>query len=145
MTAFQCRRPSKIDKNRQDALPLFDSIFINQGTDEQQQSTEKESPPTWSEEASDSVEAYDLAASLPERSASLSPLSFASGEKAKARDILAAIRTLQRIEHEERPVSEEERQVLSRFAVFGPVALSIFPDPLDKKEERRRESLGRSA
>jgi SAM-dependent methyltransferase len=59
-----------------------------------------------------------------------STLPIASGEKAKARDILAAIRALQKIEHEQRPSSPEERQALARFACFGPVALSIFPDPI---------------
>jgi N12 class adenine-specific DNA methylase len=53
-----------------------------------------------------------------------------SGEKAKARDIIAAIPTLKRIEQERRPATEEERQVLTRFGGFGPVALSIFPDPV---------------
>jgi N12 class adenine-specific DNA methylase/trans-aconitate methyltransferase len=52
------------------------------------------------------------------------------GEKAKARDILAAIRTVKSIEHEQRPATPEERQALARFAGFGPVALSIFPDPV---------------
>ena len=55
---------------------------------------------------------------------------LASGEKAKARDILAAIRTLKRIEQEQRPATPEERQALARFAGFGPVALSLFPDPV---------------
>ena len=55
---------------------------------------------------------------------------FASGEKAKARDILAAIRTLKAIEQEQRPATPEEKQTLARFAGFGPVALSIFPDPV---------------
>ena len=54
---------------------------------------------------------------------------IASGEKAKARDIIAAIRTLKTIEDEKRPATPQEKQVLSRFAGFGPVALSIFPDP----------------
>jgi hypothetical protein len=54
----------------------------------------------------------------------------AGGEKAKARDILAAVRTLKTVEQEQRPASEEERQVLARFGGFGAVALSIFPDPL---------------
>lgn len=54
---------------------------------------------------------------------------IASGEKGKARDILAAIRTLKTIDHERRPATAEERQTLARFAGFGPVALSIFPDP----------------
>ncbi len=54
---------------------------------------------------------------------------IASGEKSKARDIIAAIRTLKQIEHDKRLATLEERQALSRFAGFGPVALSIFPNP----------------
>ena len=53
----------------------------------------------------------------------------ASGEKTKARDILAAIETLQQIEHDERPATTEERQVLARFGGFGAVARSLFPNP----------------
>ena len=60
----------------------------------------------------------------------LSPPSIASGEKAKARDILTAVRTLKRIEQERRPATPEEKQALARFGGFGPVALSIFPDPV---------------
>jgi len=55
---------------------------------------------------------------------------IASGEKTKARDIIAAIRTLQTIEQEKRLATPEEKQTLARFAGFGPVALSIFPDPV---------------
>ncbi len=55
---------------------------------------------------------------------------IASGEKTKARDIIAAIRALKRIEEEKRPATREEKQTLARFAGFGPVALSIFPDPV---------------
>jgi N12 class adenine-specific DNA methylase len=58
------------------------------------------------------------------------PPPLATGEKAKARDILAAIRALKHSEDEQRPATPEERQVLARFAGFGPVALSIFPDPI---------------
>ena len=58
------------------------------------------------------------------------PVAIASGEKAKARDIIAAIRTLKKIEQEQRPATPEEKQTLARFAGFGPVALSIFPDPV---------------
>jgi N12 class adenine-specific DNA methylase len=54
----------------------------------------------------------------------------AAGEKAKARAIVAAIRTLKTIEQEHRPAAPEERQILARFGGFGPVALSIFPDPV---------------
>jgi N12 class adenine-specific DNA methylase len=60
-----------------------------------------------------------------------SPLTtIASGEKTKARDILSAIRTLKRIEDEHRPSTLDERHVLARFAGFGAVALSMFPDPV---------------
>ncbi len=57
-------------------------------------------------------------------------ISIASGGKGKARDILAAIRTVQTIEQEQRPATQEEKQTLARFAGFGPVALSLFPDPV---------------
>ncbi|HLN31390.1 MAG TPA: DEAD/DEAH box helicase family protein, partial [Gemmataceae bacterium] len=67
----------------------------------------------------------------PERGRVESPaFSSASGEKSKARDIIAAIRALKTIEDENRPATQEEKQTLARFAGFGPVALSIFPDPL---------------
>jgi SAM-dependent methyltransferase len=55
---------------------------------------------------------------------------IASGEKAKAHDILAAIRTLKAIEDDKRAATEAERQILVRFGGFGAVALSMFPDPL---------------
>jgi N12 class adenine-specific DNA methylase len=54
----------------------------------------------------------------------------ASGEKSKARDIIAAIRTLKKVEQEQRLATPEEKQTLARFAGFGPVALGIFPDPV---------------
>ena len=53
-----------------------------------------------------------------------------SGEKAKAHDILAAIRTLRKVEAEHRAATPDERDALSRFCGFGPVALSLFPDPI---------------
>ncbi len=58
------------------------------------------------------------------------PPFIASGEKTKARDIIAAIRTLQQVEREQRPATEAERQTLARFGGFGAVALSLFPDPV---------------
>jgi hypothetical protein len=84
-----------------------------------------QNPPTPAETPS----ASDLPAATAERPWPTSPSPFASSEKAKARDILAAIRTIKRIEDEQRPATPEEKQVLARFAGFGPVALSIFPDP----------------
>ncbi|HEX5442300.1 MAG TPA: hypothetical protein VFW87_00665, partial [Pirellulales bacterium] len=55
---------------------------------------------------------------------------IASGEKAKARDIITAIRTLKTIEREGRPATCDEQSVLCRFAGFGSVALGLFPDPV---------------
>ncbi len=49
---------------------------------------------------------------------------------AKSRDILAAIRTLNVVEREQRAATPGERATLARFSGFGPVALSIFPDPV---------------
>ncbi len=70
-------------------------------------------------------------------------MAIASGEKAKARDILAAIRTVKNIEHEQRRATPEEKQVLARFAGFGPVALSIFPDPVTGRyKDATWQSLG---
>ncbi len=66
----------------------------------------------------------------PDRPTTPEAVSFASGEKAKSRDIIAAIRTLKNIEQEQRPATREEKQTLARFAGFGPVALSIFPEPV---------------
>jgi hypothetical protein len=54
----------------------------------------------------------------------------ATGDKAKARDLIAAIKTLRRIDREQRPPTPDERQALARFGGFGAVALSIFPDPV---------------
>jgi len=66
----------------------------------------------------------------PDRPAAGEPAAIASGQKAKARDIIAAIRTLKSIEQERRPASRDEKQTLARFGGFGAVALSIFPDPV---------------
>jgi N12 class adenine-specific DNA methylase len=60
----------------------------------------------------------------------ISPHLPSSGEKAKALDILDAIRTLQRLERERRLPDQAERQALARFGGFGAVALSLFPDPV---------------
>ncbi|WP_201750319.1 DEAD/DEAH box helicase family protein [Tautonia marina] len=67
---------------------------------------------------------------------------LASGEKSKARDILAAIHTLKRIEHEHRPATPEEKGILARFGGFGPVALSIFPDPVTGRYKDGWQAIG---
>ncbi len=61
------------------------------------------------------------------------PANISSGEKSKARDIIAAIHTLKAIEQEQRRATDSERQTLARFGGFGAVALSIFPDPVTGK------------
>src|SRR6185295_1338565 len=43
------------------------------------------------------------------------------------------IRVVKIIEQERRPATLEERQTLACFAGFGPVALSIFPDPVTRR------------
>ena len=55
---------------------------------------------------------------------------IASGARANAYDLLAAIRTLQLIERDQRPATAAERRLLARFPGFGPVALRLFPDPV---------------
>ncbi len=55
---------------------------------------------------------------------------IASGEKTKAKDIIGAIRVLKWLERDKREPTPQERQALARFCGFGPVALSIFPDPV---------------
>ena len=71
------------------------------------------------------------------------PVAIASGEKTKARDIIAAIRTVKAIEQEQRPATPEEKQTLARFAGFGPVALSIFPNPVtDHFKDAGWQTLG---
>jgi N12 class adenine-specific DNA methylase len=68
---------------------------------------------------------------------------MASGEKTKARDIITAIRTLKTIERERRLATSEEKLLLVRFSGFGPVALSIFPNPVtDKYKDAGWQALG---
>jgi SAM-dependent methyltransferase len=79
---------------------------------------------------------------MDERTGTASP-AIASGEKAKARDILAAIRTLQTIEREHRPATTDERSILAKFSGFGAIALGIFPDPLTGRyKDAGWQSLG---
>ena len=62
---------------------------------------------------------------------------------AKARDILAAIRTLKVIEQEQRSATDDEKSILRKFSGFGPVALSIFPNPVTGKyRDARWQQLG---
>lgn len=81
--------------------------------------------------ATEAANPSDESPSRPENPSPATPITIASGEKAKARDILAAIRVVKEIDRELRPVTDDERQTLTRFAGFGPVALSIFPDPVN--------------
>jgi N12 class adenine-specific DNA methylase len=74
--------------------------------------------------------AAQLALHFPTVSTPPTAPAIASGEKTKARDIIAAIRTLKTIEQEQRPATTQEKQALARFGGFGAVALRIFPDPV---------------
>ncbi|HZZ77125.1 MAG TPA: DEAD/DEAH box helicase family protein [Gemmataceae bacterium] len=67
---------------------------------------------------------------------------ISKGDKAKARDIIAAIRTLQAVEGDDRPATDDERRVLSRFPGFGAVAMSIFPDPVTSKYRPGWQEIG---
>jgi N12 class adenine-specific DNA methylase len=69
---------------------------------------------------------------------------ISAGESGKARDILAAIRTLKTIEAEHRLATDDEKAILRRFAGFGPIALSIFPNPVTGQyKDAGWETLGR--
>jgi N12 class adenine-specific DNA methylase len=67
---------------------------------------------------------------------------IASGEKTKARDIIAAIRTLKTIEQEQRPATTQEKQALARFGGFGPVAKRLFPDEVLLRKHPDHEFRG---
>ena len=70
------------------------------------------------------------------------PLVVAGGEKSKARDIVAAIKTLQQVERERRPADAEERTTLAQFGGFGAVALALFPNPVILKKQPNHEFGG---
>ena len=65
-----------------------------------------------------------------------------TGDKAKVRDILTAIRTLKQIVRDQRPATDAERQDLACFGGFGAVALSIFPDPVSGKYKDGWREIG---
>jgi len=67
---------------------------------------------------------------------------ISTGEKAKARDLLAAVRTRKTVEREQRRPTDDETQALRRFGGFGGVALSIFPDPVTGRFKGGREEIG---
>jgi hypothetical protein len=117
------RQPSLFD-----SLPPSDPVLA---APEPPKATETPEPATPTQPSPpDAGEPSDRHAASAERPWPTSSSPIASGEKAKARDILAAIRTVKRIETEQRPATPEEKHILARFAGFGPVALSIFPDPV---------------
>jgi N12 class adenine-specific DNA methylase len=84
-------------------------------------------------EADEVVAKPNLPASKPTPAAVLWPpldVPIAKGEKAKARDLIAAIQTLQQLESEQRPANAEKLLTLSKFVGFGAVALHLFPNPV---------------
>ncbi len=69
-----------------------------------------------------------LALALP-----LAPVTIPTGLKEKSRDLIVAVRTLKQVEQEQRPATLEEKETLLKFGGFGPVALTLFPDPVTGK------------
>jgi N12 class adenine-specific DNA methylase len=65
-----------------------------------------------------------------------------SGIKDKARDILAAIKTLRHIEAGYSSPTPGERETLARFGGFGPVAKELFPDPVTGRYKPGWQELG---
>jgi len=126
-------RPGRAKASRDQLLPLFDAaVPLDAAGSEQDPPAAEQEPPREITERPSSPEArnpQDVSPS-PEHPSTSPLFVIASGEKEKARDILAAIRTLKTIERERRPATREEKQALARFGGFGPVALSIFPDPV---------------
>jgi hypothetical protein len=59
----------------------------------------------------------------------------AHGDKAKARDLLAAIWTLKALEAAQRPATPDERQARAGFPGFGIVVLGILPDPVSGRSK----------
>ncbi|OWK35498.1 putative DNA methylase [Fimbriiglobus ruber] len=91
----------------------------------------RSSRPSLFDDVNDEQEIRDEPLALPPPASveSVEPV-IASGEKAKAKDILAAIWVLQAIERERRPATSGEKEILGRFPGFGAVALSMFPNPI---------------
>lgn len=103
----------------QPSLPGFDGLFVDTATPSS--FVERTEPPK--SPHGSFVEREQ------ERRSDPTPPPLSSGEKAKARDILEAIRVLHRAETEKRPATPAEKEALARFPGFGPVALSLFPNP----------------
>jgi N12 class adenine-specific DNA methylase len=100
---------------------LFDSFH-------EHHSAVDEPEPQASQETLSQEETQTSATSESKQPVDKSPI--ATGEKSKARDILGAIRTLQRVEQEGGTAIAVQRELLAQFPGFGPVALSIFPNPV---------------
>lgn len=113
-------------KARREERTLFDSLFADEPTAREEVSKSEQSESV----SLDTVPSVPgLSSSAHSESSQRPHVAIASGEKGKARDIVAAIRVAKSIESESRYATSEERDVLARFSGFGPVALSIFPDP----------------
>ena len=66
----------------------------------------------------------------PHRELTPPPEPVATGEVARAKELLGAIRVLKEVERAGRSPDAEEARALARFGGFGPVALSLFPNPV---------------
>ena len=109
-----------------ESLPLFDTPATCSETDRPIEETTKNEPSARPEPPRSRPEPSP---SEP-RTQDLSDAYVSSGEVAKARDILEAVRVLKRLEQEGRGADPDERATLARFGGFGAVALNLFPDPV---------------
>ncbi len=117
------------------------------GMPTEHQPTFFDDPPPASTEPSSSGNSRALSAAKPPRSVdqilppptktASTPFHFpnssngiSNGEKAKARDIIAAIQVLRAIDKKNRTANAEEQAILALFPGFGAVALSLFPNPV---------------
>ena len=71
----------------------------------------------------------------------VSPMS--SGLKGKAKATVAALHMLKTLEAEERPATQDEKEILARFSGFGPLANHIFPEPGTENYKEGWVELGR--
>lgn len=93
--------------------------------------------------AAEPEQAMPIARTVPPAAFHLDGIETASGLKAKASDLLAAIRLLKWLETDNREASAEEKRLLARFTGFGAIANYIFPEPGTGRYKEGWEGLGR--
>ena len=119
---FQRKQPEEPAPRKSHELPLFDAVTWREAPRPGLEVPESEAP---------AQNPVHEPLSVPEPPSSDEVIG-ASGEVGKAKELLDAIRLLKRIEGEGRGADQDERKILARFGGFGAVALSLFPDPINR-------------